>query len=98
MELDSQYYVYIMTNKRKTVLYTGKTHDLSRRVLEHKRKLSPTSFTARYNIDRLVYFETFADHEDAKLRELQIKAGSRQKKLDLINSLNPEWEDLYVKF
>ncbi|GAB5410830.1 MAG: GIY-YIG nuclease family protein [Balneolaceae bacterium] len=94
MEIGTTYYVYILTNKRRTVLYTGKTHDLSRRMTEHKQKLLPKSFTARYNIDRLVYFEIYGDTEEAKQREQQIKAGSRQKKIDLINSMNPEWKDL----
>ncbi len=94
MEIDTTYYVYILTNKRRTVLYTGRTYDLSRRMNEHKQKLVPKSFTARYNIDMLVYFEKFGDAEEAKQREHQIKAGSRQKKIDLINSFNPDWKDL----
>ena len=91
MILDSAFYVYIMSNKRQTVLYTGKTSDLQKRVIEHKLKLSPKSFTARYNVNQLVYFEGFSTNEEATQREYQIKAGSRQKKIDLINSMNPQW-------
>ena len=85
-----------MTNKRNTALYTGITNDLKRRVYEHKEKLVD-GFTKRYNITKLVYYEVFADPENAILREKQIKAGSRQKKIDLINSINREWLDLYEK-
>ena len=85
-----------MTNKCNTVLYTGITNDLKRRVYEHKEKLVD-GFTKRYNITKLVYYEVFADPENAILREKQIKAGSRQKKIDLINSINREWLDLYEK-
>ena len=89
-----QYYVYIMTNKNNRVLYTGVTNDLKRRVYEHKEKLIG-GFTRRYNITKLVYYEIFRDSETAILREKQIKAGSRQKKIDLINNNNREWMDLY---
>ena len=85
-----------MTNKRNTVLYTGITNDLKRRVYEHKEKLVD-GFTKKYNITKLVYYEVFADPENAILREKQIKAGSRQKKIDLICSINREWLDLYEK-
>jgi putative endonuclease len=91
---ERQYYIYIMTNKNDTVLYTGMTNDLARRVWEHKEK-QVKGFTSRYNITKLVYYEIFATAYDAIAREKQIKAGSRQKKLDLINKLNPEWKDLY---
>jgi len=89
-----QYYVYIMTNSRNTVLYTGVTNDLKRRVYEHKEKLVG-GFTRKYNITKLVYYEAFEDIENAILREKQIKAGSRQKKIQYINSMNREWRDLY---
>jgi putative endonuclease len=89
-----QYYVYILTNKHNTVLYTGITNDLKRRVYEHKEKLVD-GFTKKYNITKLVYYEVFEDPENAILREKQIKAGSRQKKIDLINSINREWINLY---
>jgi putative endonuclease len=89
-----QYYVYIMTNVRNTVLYVGVTNDLIRRTYEHKEKLV-SGFTKKYNIVKLVYYEVFEDIENAILREKQIKAGSRQKKVQLINSTNKEWRDLY---
>jgi len=92
-----QYYVYILTNSRHTVLYTGVTNDLQRRVWEHKSK-TVSGFTKRYNVDKLVYYETGDDVNIAIAREKQIKAGSRQKKIDLINSLNPEWQDLSDNF
>ena len=88
-----EYYVYIMSNK-STTLYTGVTNDLEGRVYQHKCK-SIEGFTKRYNITRLVYFEATDDVAVAIAREKQIKGGSRQKKIDLINSLNPEWKDLY---
>lgn len=89
-----QYYVYIITNKNNRVLYTGITNDLKRRVYEHKEKFV-NGFTKRYNISKLVYYEIFGDPENAILREKQIKAGSRQKKIDLIETINKEWNDLY---
>jgi putative endonuclease len=89
-----QYYVYIMTNHRNTVLYVGVTNDLIRRAYEHKEKLAD-GFTRKYNIVKLIYYEVFEDIENAILREKQIKAGSRQKKVQLINSINREWRDLY---
>jgi len=89
-----QYFVYIMTNPRNTVLYTGVTGDLKRRVWEHKTKAVP-GFTARYNVVKLVYFEVFDDPEEAILREKKIKGGSRAKKIALINAFNPQWRDLY---
>jgi len=82
-----------MTNKNHTVLYTGVTGDLPRRVYEHRQKLL-NGFTAKYNCDLLVYYEVLGDMEAAIAREKQIKAGSRQKKLELINSLNGSWRDL----
>jgi putative endonuclease len=89
-----QYYVYIMTNVRNTVLYAGVTNDLVRRIYEHKEKLVG-GFTKKYNIVKLVYYEVFEDIENAILREKQMKAGSRQKKVELINSMNRERRDLY---
>ncbi len=89
-----QYYVYIMTNRRNTVLYAGVTSDLIRRVYEHKAKVVD-GFTKKYNIIKLVYYEVCEDIENAILREKQIKAGSRQKKIQLIESTNREWLDLY---
>ena len=92
----NQYYVYIMTNKVNTVLYTGITNDIRRRVYEHRQKLIE-GFTKKYNIVKLVYYEAFADCTSAIQREKQIKAGSRKKKEELINSINREWYDLYDK-
>ncbi|TAN33408.1 GIY-YIG nuclease family protein [Patescibacteria group bacterium] len=91
-----QYYVYIMTNKNNTVLYTGVTNSLVRRAYEHKSKFSfYESFTKKYNINKLVYYECFDNVNNAITREKQIKAGSRKKKIDLINKMNPIWRDLY---
>ena len=92
------YQVYILTNKNRTVLYTGVTSNLKLRVEQHKLKINSKSFTARYNVDELVYYEQYFDIGEAIAREKQIKAGSRQKKLDLINGLNPEWRDLHEDF
>ena len=92
--MPKQYYVYIMTNSKNTVLYVGVTSDLIKRVYEHKAKLAD-GFTSRYNVVKLVYYEVFEDIENAILREKQIKAGSRQKKVRLIDSTNREWHDLY---
>jgi putative endonuclease len=89
-----QSYVYILTNKNNTVLYTGVTSNLKKRVWEHREKLVD-GFTKQYNVTRLVYYEVFADIRDAIGREKQLKGGSRQKKIDLINSMNAEWRDLY---
>jgi putative endonuclease len=92
--MDNQYYVYILTNKLHTVLYTGVTSDLVKRVYEHKNKLV-SGFTARYNINKLIYYEVFDNIENAIAREKRIKGGSRKRKLDLINRLNAKWKDLY---
>lgn len=89
----NQYSVYILANKANTVLYIGVTSDLQVRVLQHKQK-EFKGFTAKFNCDRLVYFETFQWIQDAIDREKQLKAGSRQKKIDLIVSSNPAWNDL----
>jgi putative endonuclease len=135
MVLERQYCVYIMTNKKNTVLYTGVTNDLRKRVYEHKEKLAK-GFTKRYNVNKVIYYEVFQDSENAILREKQIKhddisptqsvipgltrnpvffwipafagmtpfvainvavhkGGSRAKKIALVNSMNPEWKDLY---
>ncbi|MBW4478131.1 MAG: GIY-YIG nuclease family protein [Tolypothrix brevis GSE-NOS-MK-07-07A] len=92
--MSEQYYIYLMTNKDNTVLYTGVTNDLIKRVYEHKEKLI-AGFTSKYNVNKLVYYEIFTDINNAIARERQIKAGSRQKKIDLVNRMNPEWCDLY---
>ena len=90
---DMQYCVYIMTNTHNTVFYTGVTNDLHRRVVEHKSGKG-SKFTSKYNVTKLVYFEWGGDVNVAIFREKQIKAGSRRKKIDLVNSMNPEWRDL----
>ena len=87
--------VYILTNRPNGVLYVGVTSELIGRVTEHKMKVDPGSFTARYNLDKLVYFEDFAFIEEAIAREKQLKAGSRAKKIALIEAMNPRWRDLY---
>ena len=89
-----QYCVYIVTNKYHTVLYTGVTGNLQKRIYEHKEKLVE-GFTKRYHITKLVYYEVYDEVYRAIAREKQIKAGSRQKKIALIESLNKEWRDLY---
>jgi len=93
--VNKQYYVYIMTNRGNNALYVGVTRDLIKRVYEHKAKLV-NGFTKKYNIIKLVYYEVFEDIENAILREKQIKAGSRQKKIELVNDMNREWRDLYA--
>jgi len=85
-----------MTNKVNTVIYAGVTGDLKKRVYEHKEKLAD-GFTKKYNVDKLVYYEILDDIRDAILREKQIKAGSRAKKVNLIKSINPEFRDLYIE-
>ena len=77
------------------MLYTGVTNNLVRRIYEHKNHLEENAFTNRYDVNKLVYYEFFEDITIAIRREKQIKAGSRQKKLDLINKFNPEWKDMY---
>lgn len=84
----------MMTNKINTVIYTGVTSDLRKRSYEHKEKIIE-GFTKKYNVNKLVYYEVFDDIENAILREKQIKAGSRKKKIDLIRSMNSEFKDLY---
>lgn len=89
------YHVYIVTNKNHTVLYVGVTSALRLRIGQHKSKMYPHAFTARYNANELVYYEAFFDVGEAIAREKQIKGGSRQKKVEMINEFNPEWRDLY---
>ncbi len=97
MKMCQQSYVYPMMNKSNTVVYAGVTSDLEKRIYEHKRKLVD-GFTRRYNINKLVYYEIFDHIQDAISREKQIKAGSRAKKMDLIKSMNPNFEDLSQTF
>ena len=94
MSVDKMYYVYIMTNFQNTVLYTGVTNNLKRRVYEHKHGIGSV-FTKSYNVNKLVYYEVCEDIRSAIGREKQIKGGSRQKKINLVNNLNPDWRDLY---
>lgn len=92
----SKFYIYILSNQHHTVFYTGFTDDLERRVYEHKNKLLK-SFTKKYNIDKLLYFEEFASADEAKHRERQVKKYTREFKRN-IDSINPEWNDLYKSF
>jgi len=87
--------VYILFSRRNGTLYTGVTSDLKRRVYEHKTKLHPNSFSARYDIDKLGYYEEYTSIKMAIEREKQIKAGSRADKLALIEGMNPRWDDLF---
>ena len=93
--MGKQYYIYIVTNQHNTVLYTGVTSDLQKRIYEHKEKVVE-GFTKRYNVNKLVYYEIFEDIENAILREKQIKGGSRAKKIKLIEGVNGKWRDLYL--
>ena len=90
-----RYYVYIMASGKNGTLYTGVTNDIARRSFEHKAHINPKSFTARYNVDKLVYMEVFENPEYAIMREKQIKSWNRNRKKDLIESYNPEWVDLF---
>jgi len=92
-----QFYVYILTNKAQTVLYTGITNDLEKRVWEHRSGLG-SKFVGRYGVSRLVYFEVFEDPYEAISREKQIKAGPRRKKVALIEKANPRWRNLVEDF
>ncbi len=88
------YYIYILTNKYNRVLYIGVTNDLKRRIYEHKGHYKK-GFTQKYNVDKLVYFESFDHPLDAIKREKSLKNLLRRKKEELINKMNPEWNDLY---
>lgn len=90
----NQYYIYILTNFKNIVLYTGITNDLVKRVYAHKNKLV-SGFTQKYNVNKLVYFEVFQEPENAIKREKSIKNLLRRKKIDLIKSKNPDFSDLY---
>ncbi len=94
---EKQYLIYIMATMTNTVLYTGVTNDLQRRVLEH-RSNKGSRFTKKYKLYKLVYYERGNDVNSALAREKQIKGGSRKKKFELINSINPNWDDLYEEF
>ena len=90
---DTRYYIYIITNKTGSMLYTGMTHDLPQRLIAHK-PVYANEFTKKYKVNRLIYYEAAESQEGALYREKQIKGYSRQKKLYLINDLNPLWKDL----
>jgi len=94
-ENNMAYYVYMLTNKFHNVLYTGVTGDLVKRVYEHREHLDKNSFTARYKTTHLVYFEVTGDIRAAIEREKQIKSWNRKRKNQLVESMNPKWEDLY---
>ena len=93
--MDKKGYVYILFSSRNGTVYTGVTSFLKRRVYEHKMKLHPNSFTAKYNVDKLGYFEEYVSIKEAIEREKQIKGGSRATKLALIEGMNPNWVDLF---
>ncbi len=92
-----EYYVYIITNWNNKVLYTGVTNDLGRRMYEHINGVNE-GFSKKYNLKKLVYFEHTTDIDSALEREKQIKKYSRKRKIKLIESMNQNWEDLYLKF
>ena len=92
--MDKKFFVYILASKRNGTLYTGFTSDLIRRVWQHKEKVVE-GFTEQYDVDKLVYYEIFNDPDNAIKREKQLKDYNRQWKIDLIEKVNPEWEDLY---
>ncbi len=95
--VEKQYYVYIMANSTNVALYIGVTSNLNKRVYEHKQKFVH-GFAEKYSIDKLVYYEVYHDPENAILREKRLKGSSRAKKNQLVESLNPEWQDLYEGF
>jgi len=92
----SQFYVYIMTCRNNTALYTGVTRDLKKRACEHRSKVSE-GFTKRYNLTKLVYYEVLSDPDEAITREKQIKAGTQARKIALVSRFNPGWTDLYER-
>lgn len=94
--MNKQFFVYLTTNSNNTVIYTGMTNNLTRRVYEHKEKMIE-GFTKKYNVIKLVYYEIYKELYLAIAREKQIKAGSRRKKVELIEKNNPEWKDLSLK-
>jgi putative endonuclease len=88
-------HIYIITNKKDGVLYIGETKDLKKRIYQHKNKVHPTTFSARYNLEKLMYSEEFETEAEAKLREKQMKKWKRDWKIELIEKDNPDWRDLY---
>ena len=94
MQQFRQYFIYILASKKNGTLYIGVTNNLERRIEEHKNKLNPNSFTARYDVNLLVYYETFQYINDAIDREKQLKKWNRQWKINLIEEENKDWKDL----
>ena len=94
--MDKGGYVYIMTTRRNSVLYVGVTSQLFDRALKHIQKFYPRSFTAKYNVDKLVYYQWFPSIEEAIAFEKKLKAGPRKRKTDLISKCNPSWSDLFI--
>lgn len=92
---NKQYYIYMTTNRARRPIYTGVTNDLIRRIWEHKKKFIPNSFTSQYNCTRLVWYQIAEDPEVAIVREKQLKKWRREKKIFLIEQMNPVWDDLY---
>ena len=90
-----EYYVYILCNAKKTVLYVGVTNNLGRRMMEHRQGLAE-GFTKKYNVNKLIYAETYSDVTEAISREKQIKHWARKKKEALINAANPDWEEIEI--
>jgi putative endonuclease len=93
--MSEKFYIYIITNKKDGVLYIRYTNNLKRRIYQHKNKVHPTTFSARYNLDILVYYEVFNTKEEALLREARFKKWNREWKINLINEFNEDWKDLY---
>jgi putative endonuclease len=92
--MEKHFFVYIMTDPKHSTLYTGVTSNLTTRIYQHKEKMTP-GFTSHYNVNMLVYYEECPDASSAIAREKQIKGGSRQKKINLIDGFNPQWVDLF---
>lgn len=90
-----KYHIYIITNKKDGVLYIGSTGRLKIRISQHKRKAHPTTFSAKYNLSKLVYFEEYETKGEALKREKQLKKWNRDWKVNLIEKFNPKWDDLY---
>jgi putative endonuclease len=87
-------FTYIITNKNQTTFYVGVTSNLKRRLFEHKNKINPNSFSARYNLSKLIYFEYWPSIDEAIMREKKLKNYSRKRKIEIIQRKNPNWEDL----
>ena len=96
ISMAKNYFVYILTNYKNSVFYTGFTNDLNKRVLEHKTKINPDSFTSKYKLYKLVWYELFTNPEEAIIVEKKVKDMRREKKINLIKSKNPSFEDLYT--